>query len=133
MLESGKLKLRPKPRPQMPAYDFHCSCGIRGTKVLAIASRNELVECECGLAMVRQQVYRANVTTDYAGYESPATGKWVEGKSAHREDLARSGCRIREPGETEQFLSRANERQESQGRAFESLIDKAAADLGLAA
>lgn len=30
---------------------------------------------------------------DLPGYESPATGLWVEGRVARREDLKRSGCR----------------------------------------
>lgn len=36
---------------------------------------------------------------DYAAYQSPATGKMIEGRRAHRDDLARSNCRIIEKGE----------------------------------
>ncbi len=39
------------------------------------------------------------VQRDYAAYQSPATGKVIEGKRAHRDDLARSGCRLIERGE----------------------------------
>lgn len=36
---------------------------------------------------------------DYKPYRSPATGKVIEGRRAHRDDLARSGCRLIERGE----------------------------------
>ncbi|HWT40957.1 MAG TPA: hypothetical protein VN081_06890 [Dongiaceae bacterium] len=29
---------------------------------------------------------------DLPGYDSPVTGKWVEGRAARREDLRRNGC-----------------------------------------
>lgn len=33
------------------------------------------------------------VHNDLPGYESPVTGKWIEGKKARREDLKRTGSR----------------------------------------
>lgn len=45
------------------------------------------------------QAAAPGVVRDYKAYRSPATGKMVEGKRAHRDDLARSGCRIIERGE----------------------------------
>lgn len=39
---------------------------------------------------------------DTEGYLSPVTGKWVEGRKARRDDLARSGCRPWEGMEQEQ-------------------------------
>lgn len=36
---------------------------------------------------------------DYAAYQSPVGTGMVEGRAAHREDLARSGCRLLEVGE----------------------------------
>jgi hypothetical protein len=42
------------------------------------------------------------VVPDLPGYESPVTGKWVEGRAARREDLKRTGCRPYEGREAEQ-------------------------------
>ena len=42
------------------------------------------------------------VRGDFAGYSCPITGKWIEGRRAHEENLARHGCRVLESGETEQ-------------------------------
>lgn len=39
------------------------------------------------------------VQRDLPAYQSPATGKMIEGRRAHRDDLARSGCRLIEKGE----------------------------------
>jgi hypothetical protein len=44
-----------------------------------------------------------NVARDYEGYNCPVTGNWIEGRAAHRENLKRTGCRVFEPGELEQF------------------------------
>lgn len=41
----------------------------------------------------RQETDAPAVFADLPGYESPVTGKWVEGRRARREDLKRSGCR----------------------------------------
>ena len=35
----------------------------------------------------------AYVQPDIPGYESPVTGKWIEGRKARREDLRRTGSR----------------------------------------
>lgn len=40
------------------------------------------------------------VQGDYEGYVSPASGKYIEGRYQHREDLKRTGCRILETGES---------------------------------
>ena len=41
------------------------------------------------------------IVPDLPGYESPATGQWVEGRAQRREDLKRSGCRPWEGKEQE--------------------------------
>lgn len=39
------------------------------------------------------------IQSDYEAYYSPASGKMVEGRTARRDDLARTGCRPLEPSE----------------------------------
>lgn len=39
------------------------------------------------------------VLSDIPGYVSPATGKWVEGRVARKEDLKKAGCREIDPQE----------------------------------
>jgi hypothetical protein len=38
---------------------------------------------------------------DYPGYVCPVSGKYVEGRRAHKENLEKHGCRVLEPGEKE--------------------------------
>lgn len=42
---------------------------------------------------------------DLPGYESPASGKWVEGRRARREDFKRTGCRPYEGLASEQRVA----------------------------
>lgn len=52
---------------------------------------------------MERRITAAAVVGDYAGYNCPVSGKWVEGRRAHEENLKRNGCRVYEAGETEQF------------------------------
>jgi hypothetical protein len=50
---------------------------------------------------MNRQICAPAVIGDYAPYECPVTGKMIEGRKAHEENLKRTGCRILEPGEAE--------------------------------
>jgi putative FmdB family regulatory protein len=86
----------------MPLYDYKCSVCRRGkTLFLKIAQLDEEQKCpNCGFAMNRQ-LSAPMVIGDYQGYSCPITGKWIEGRRAHEENLKRHDCRVFEPGETE--------------------------------
>lgn len=43
------------------------------------------------------------IAKDYEGYTCPITDKWIEGKTAHKENLKVHGCRVFEKGELEEF------------------------------
>lgn len=66
------------------------------------------------------------VAPDLPGYESPVTGKWIEGRAARREDLKRTGCRPYEDGERQEHHRQVkyeenrqdNTRKEAVARAF---------------
>lgn len=65
------------------------------------------------------------VVRDYEGYDCPVTGKWVEGRAAHRENLKKHGCHILEKGE-----ARDNERNriEAEERTIDALAEKVVKD-----
>jgi hypothetical protein len=59
-----------------------------------------------GQIKLKQQADEMNISakgpyviSDTPGYLSPLGTGWIEGKSARREDLKRSGCREVEPSE----------------------------------
>jgi hypothetical protein len=60
-------------------------------------SKNVLVE------LVTTRVISApRFSVDNVAYDCPITGKWIGSKHEHEENLKQHGCRVYEPGETEQ-------------------------------
>ncbi len=50
-------------------------------------------------------IHTPQIISDLPGYKSVASGKWVEGRSARRDDLARTGCREVDPSEGPKFAN----------------------------
>lgn len=70
--------------------------------------RKELVKFRCcEKEVVRPPVTRSAtlpapyVSGDYGAYNCPVTGREIDGRLAHRENLERTGCRLLETGERE--------------------------------
>lgn len=82
----------------MPVYEYRCGANHVFERILP--ARDYLLPqlCTCGLAAEKVILHPPRVFGDYEGYESPATGRWVEGRRARAEDLAVSGCRPYEVG-----------------------------------
>jgi len=75
--------------------------------------------------------HRAYVVSDYSGYECPVTGKWIEGRAAHRENLKQTGCRLLEKGEAEQSHRRRQENlEESSAKSARQIAEKIAQNWG---
>jgi putative FmdB family regulatory protein len=86
----------------MPLYAYQCqSCLLTFDAFHKVDDRGSVTPCPtCRSAWTARQITAARITPDYAGYHCPVTGKWVEGRVAHEENLKRHGCRLLEPGET---------------------------------
>lgn len=86
----------------MPMYDFHCkACRKTVPLFRKIINRDQPAICgSCGGDLERR-IAAPRIVADYAGYSCPITGAWVEGRKSHRENLAKHGCRVLEPGERE--------------------------------
>ena len=66
---------------------------------------------------------------DYQPYECPVTGKMIEGRVAHRENLKRTNCRLLEPGEKEHNTKRGREYTEAKlDAAIENSVNEVARD-----
>lgn len=91
----------------MPVYVYRCpACHDQRQVFKPLALLNRPESCDhCG-TLCERQVCAPAVRPDYAGYKCPVTGTWIEGRKAHAENLARTGCRILEPGEKEQNAQR---------------------------
>ena len=90
----------------MPLYSYHCPNCLKDFAVFKkLLNYRELQLCSCG-STAEKVISAPMVAVDYPAYQSPATGKWVEGKKAHMEDLRASGCRLLEPGEQKDMQKR---------------------------
>lgn len=87
----------------MPMYLYKCpTCARKREVLLKLAELDTaVVLCPQDNFPMNRQICAPAVVGDYAPYECPVTGKMIEGRKAHQENLARTGCRILEPGETD--------------------------------
>jgi len=100
----------------MPIYEYKCECGNRTDKFLKLEDYDKPQRCKCGAWMVKQ-FSAPMIRGDYQPYNCPITGKLIDGRKAHRENLARHGCRVLETGEREQV--------ERFRKSSEAALDKA--------
>lgn len=87
----------------MPIYAYRCpTCSkFRDIfKPLSLLNRDE--PCPTCFTPSLRQLSAPAIVCDYPGYACPVSGRWIEGRRAHAENLARQGCRVLETGEAEQ-------------------------------
>ena len=82
----------------MPLYEFKCLRGHNFDRFLRLTEYDSAQECACGSAAVRQ-ISMVMVAPDLPGYESPASGKWIQGRRQREDDLRRTNSRPYELGE----------------------------------
>jgi hypothetical protein len=76
----------------LPFYSYHCKrCDAAHDAYKHISERHDGPMC-CE-EQAQLCILPPAVQPDLPGYESPVTGKWVEGRKSRREDLRASGCR----------------------------------------
>ena len=68
----------------MPLYEYLCPEGHTFERMLPLAEYRTQQYCACGNAAQKVILHAPRVFGDYEGYESPASGKWIEGKRARR-------------------------------------------------
>lgn len=89
----------------MPIYAYRCQQGHAFDRYLPMAEFATEQSCECG-AVSRKIITAAMIRGDIPGYQSPVDGRWVEGKRARREDLARNNCVPYEPSMKQDHMKR---------------------------
>lgn len=103
----------------MPTYLYTCQCDYATEIVKPLSELNRAENCPACAAEMSRRICAPAVRGDYAAYDCPITGKRIEGKRAHEENLRQHGCRVLEPGETA-AVSKYRAREEA---AFEAKID----------
>lgn len=109
----------------MPMYDFHCpNCRKVSAVFRKIIHRDRTHMCgTCGTVTCRR-ISAPRVVTDIPGYSCPITGKWVEGRQAHRENLAQHGCRVLETGEAEAAAAYRRKSEEALERSIDETVER---------
>jgi len=74
-------------------------------------------------------LHAPRVFSDYEGYESPGTGKWVEGRAARRRDLEECGCRPYEDGEREAAIKVRQEEERKLDKVVDQVVDQTLAEI----
>ena len=82
----------------MPVYEYRCKRGHVFERLLPARDYLLPQACNCGQEAQKVILHAPKVFSDFEGYESPATGRWIEGRRARREDLAVSHCQPYEEG-----------------------------------
>jgi putative FmdB family regulatory protein len=109
----------------MPIYEYSCAtCRNKQDRLLRMQDYKTDQFCESCGGLLHKLLSAPMVIGDYAGYECPATGKWVEGRKQHEENLKRTGCRILEPGETERVKQNRRREDEELDKAVDETVER---------
>lgn len=109
----------------MPLYSYQCpACARRRDILKPLAHLNREEPCEACQTPMERRLSAPAVVTDYAGYSCPITGKWVEGRRAHEENLKRHGCRVLETGETNEVRRNHQAEETALDRSVDETVDQ---------
>jgi putative FmdB family regulatory protein len=109
----------------MPLYIYRCeTCLCQVQQLRGIAQRDEPNPCPACSKPMSRRITAPVVHTDYPGYSCPISGKWIEGKRAHQENLAEHGCRVLEVGETKQLQERKAAEEAKFDRELDTTVGK---------
>lgn len=107
----------------MPIYEYKCTgCAKKFDAFLKLADYAQIQTCPDCCHWGDKVLSAPAVFGDLPGYESPATGQWVEGRKARNEDMKRSGCVEYEKGMREQNARKREEHQKADEKKLEEVV-----------
>ena len=113
----------------MPVYEYLCPNGHVQSEFRTVADRERPKLCYCHYMAAKAIVTPPKVFSDYEGYESPATGKWIAGRRARAEDLARSHCRPYEEGERQAYERRQAAEERKLDKEVDAIVEQTLATI----
>lgn len=109
----------------MPTYAYQCpACSQARDIIKSLANLNRMEPCETCQTPMERRLAAPRVIGDYAGYQCPVSGGWIEGRRAHQENLKRHGCRVLESGETEAFRKNRTQEEHSLDKAVDATVEQ---------
>lgn len=112
----------------MPTYEYRCPRHGKFTEIRVMGRRHEPATCACG-APAEYCISAPRVFGDYEGYESPASGRWIDGKRQRIEDFARTGTRPYEDGEMQAAEVRRRDHETEIDRQIDTTVDETIGEL----
>ena len=109
----------------MPLYAYLCPKGHEFDRYLPLSEYDSPQTCECGLK-ARKVLGLNYIQASFEPYESPASGKIINGPKARREDLAQTNCRPWEGLDTEK--AETEKRRRYADEKLEKSIQKSVED-----
>lgn len=109
----------------MPTYTYECPEHGQFDLFRRVAEMTKVESCPVCSLPSEKIIVPSYVVPDYAEYACPITGKPIRGKREHSENLKKHGCRVFEPGETQDFIRRKDERQRQSDREIDRLVESA--------
>ncbi len=113
----------------MPVYEYRCPRGHVTELHRPFAECYNPVTCHCGGFSERVVLTPPKVFGDYEGYESPASGKWIEGRRARERDFAETGTRPYEPGEKDDLVRQHAAQERVLDQQVDVAVEKTLAEL----
>jgi len=113
----------------MPVYEYRCGSGHVFERILPVSSYLVPQVCDCGHMSQKVILHPPRVFGDYEGYESPGTGKWVEGRAARERDLRECNCRPYELGEREDMVKRQIANENQLDKVVDAVVDQTLAEI----
>lgn len=112
----------------MPLHDLRCEAGHVFESFIPLAMFGGAQEalrftCHCGATAQIVHLRAPMLATDLPGYQSPVDGRWVEGKRARREDLARNNCVPYEPSMKQEYMRKVERSEQALDKALDQQIE----------
>jgi len=107
----------------MPLYELKCCAGHKSERFIPLANFSDPIICDCGQS-ARRSISAPMFSVDNTGYTCPVTGDWIGSKTAHKENLAKHGCRVLEAGETDQARRVRQEQDQKLDKAIENTVER---------
>lgn len=106
----------------MPTYVYACHQGHRTSLMRKIEERDAAANCWCGLESRREEVSHFAFAGVFKSYISPVSGREITSKSAERDECARHGKIIAEPGLDKDIKRWGQEQREKAEASVESAV-----------
>jgi putative FmdB family regulatory protein len=106
----------------VPIYTYACpDCHQQFDLYRTIDAMQQQEACSSCGGIAHKAITAPLIKGDLSGYSCPISGKWIEGRRAHVENLKKHGCRVYEAGETRDFIKSKAKRDEA---AVDALLDR---------